>query len=83
MSFITYYLNQQLKYEKLYGRKTVIVAQNGTFYDILEYDPLYCVNEEDKIDDEKQVWNERIGHAVYISSNVLDCVLTKILIDIN
>jgi DNA mismatch repair protein MutS len=77
MSFITNYLDYQLKYEKLYGHKTVVVSQNGTFYDILEYDPVYCVNEEDKIDDNKRLWDTRIGHAVTISSNVLDCVLTK------
>lgn len=78
MSVITDYLTYQQKYEAIYGAKTVILYQKGDFYQILEYDPMLCLKEEDKIDDQGKIWHERIGWAVYIKENIFHCELTSI-----
>lgn len=69
------YLNLQKKYQLQYGERTVVLMQIGVFYEIYGYDPTYCTSEEAKVDDNHNVWNEAIGHAVELSI-VLNSVLT-------
>jgi DNA mismatch repair protein MutS len=75
MGIITDYLNEQVKYTDKYGQKTVVLMQIGIFYEIYEYDPNNCSSEEAKRDKEGKIWNQRVGHAVYMSE-ALNSILT-------
>lgn len=76
MGLITEYLTAQKQHEAKYGERTVVLMAVGTFYEIYEYDPLYCTTDEAKKDKKGNVWNEHIGHAVALST-VLNSVLTQ------
>lgn len=76
MTIITDYLTLQKDQQDKYGERTVVLMAIGSFYEIYEYDPSYCSNEEAKIDKEGKIWNENIGHAVALST-VLNAKLTQ------
>ncbi len=71
MGLITDYFELQQKYEGIYGEKTIVLIQKGTFLEIYEYDPDDCINEKDKIDSNGKLWNNKIGHAIEMA-NVLN-----------
>lgn len=71
MGIVTEYLKYQEEYQEKYGNRTVVFYQNGSFFEIFEYDP-----EKDKTG-QKHPWpTKRLGHAVYLSS-LLGFTLTK------
>lgn len=71
MGIVTEYLKFQEEYQDRYGERTVILYQNGSFYEIFEYDP--GKNEETEI----PPWpTQKLGHATYLSS-LLGYTLTK------
>jgi len=71
MGIVTEYLKYQDEYQDRYGERTVILYQNGSFYEIFEYDP--SKNEVDEI----PPWpSKKLGHASYLSS-LLGYTLTK------
>lgn len=72
---ITEYLQLQKAQEELYGERTIVLMQVGSFYEIWEYDPSYCTDEKYKRDNEGKIWTENIGHAIE-TSVILNCVLT-------
>lgn len=47
MGFSEDYFKQQLKYEKLYGPRTIVLMQKGDFFEMFEYDP-DIVDDNDK-----------------------------------
>ena len=69
------YLTLQKKYEALYGERTIVLYQSGTFYETWEYDPVDCKDEKRKIDKEGKYWNEHIGKSAIISA-ITDYQLT-------
>jgi len=75
MGIITDYLTLQKKHELQYGERTVVLIQQGSFYEIYEYDPSYCTSDNAKIDSDGKIWNECIGHAIEMSAT-LNCFLT-------
>lgn len=64
MGIVTEYLKYQEEYEKKYGKRTVVLYQVGTFFEIYEYDP-----DQDESTTDRPVWpSEKLGHATYIST---------------
>jgi DNA mismatch repair protein MutS len=71
MGIVTEYLKYQEEYQEKYGIRTIVLYQNGTFYEIFEYDPER--NEESEI----PPWpTKKIGHATELSK-LLGYTLTK------
>jgi len=64
---ITEYLTLQKKYEELYGERTIVLYQSGTFYETWEYDPVDCKDDKYKIDKEGKLWNIHIGKSSIVS----------------
>lgn len=64
MSIITDYLELQKKYEELYGERTLVLYQVGTFYETGDYDPTDCKDEECKIDKTGKIWVDHIGKVL-------------------
>src|SRR5690349_7640087 len=75
MGLIQEYIRLQQKHEALYGERTVTLMQVGTFYEIYEYDPAYCLTEEAMIDSDGVLWDKPIGHAAELSV-ILNYALT-------
>lgn len=69
MGLIDEYFKYQLKYEEKYGKRTVILYQKGSFYNIYEYDP-----DNSSCTDDPKVG--KIGHAVNLSI-ILNMHLTR------
>ena len=72
---ISNYFYWQQYYEKIHGPKTVVLYQVGNFYEVYEYDPINCNSNDDKIDKDGIIWNEKIGHAEHIG-NILNTLNT-------
>ena len=71
MGIVTEYLKYQEEYQERYGSRTIVLYQNGTFYEIFEYDP--AKNETDEI----PPWpTTKLGHATSLSK-LLGYTLTK------
>jgi len=75
MGIISEYFRSQRKHEVQYGERTVVLMQIGSFYEIYQYAPEYCTTEEAKLDENGNIQNENIGHAIELSV-ILNCVLT-------
>lgn len=75
MGIITEYFDLQKKYEAQYGERTVVLMAIGVFYEIYEYDPTFCTDEQFMIDKDQKKWTEAVGHAIQLST-VLNCVLS-------
>ena len=61
------YLELQKKYEALYGERTIVLYQSGTFYETWEYDPVDCADDKCKIDKQGKYWDEHIGRSSAVS----------------
>lgn len=72
---ISEYFNLQKRYQALYGDRTAVLMEVGSFYECWEFDPSYCASDEDNKDDKGNVCTEAIGHAIDLSV-ILNCVLT-------
>ncbi|CAK7995014.1 DNA mismatch repair ATPase [uncultured virus] len=70
------YLYRQLEYEKLYGEKTVVFMQCGTFYNVMEYNVQECETEEAKRDKTGKLWDQNIG-KVFELYELMECVQTS------
>lgn len=57
------YYRMQTDAEEKYGEKTVVMIEKGSFFEIYEYNPEKCVNEEDKKDKKGKKWLTKIGKA--------------------
>ena len=71
MGLVTDYLKYQEEFQNKYGERTVVLYQNGSFYEIFEYDP-----DKNETSDVAAWPTQKLGHAVYLSS-LLGYTLTK------
>src|SRR5579871_2881539 len=68
MSLVIEYLQLQQKFEQQYGERTIVLMQQGTFFETYEYNIDYCCSDEAKKDSTGKIWNESVGHAIEICS---------------
>ena len=68
MALIMEYYDLQQKYEELYGDRTVVAMQEGSFYETYEYDPNNCASESRKVSKYRpgKIYNDHIGLAIEI-----------------
>ena len=71
MGIVTEYLKYQEEYQDKYGERTVVLYQNGSFYEIFQYDPA-----SDETEDIHAWPDKNIGHAVHLSK-ILGYTLTR------
>lgn len=76
MSIVTTYLKNQEYFEQKYGFKTIVLFQEGSFYEIYGYDPKLCVAEDGMIDKQGGRWPKAIGKAEEVSL-LLNITLTR------
>ena len=72
MGLIEDYLKYQEEYQNKYGEKTIVLYQNGEFFQIFQFDP-------DLIEDPADIppWpTKKLGHAVFLST-IIEYKLTK------
>jgi len=69
------YFESQEKYEKIYGERTIVLFQVGSFYECYRFDVLQTKSDSDRITKEGHVWNESRGIAHEISQ-VINVALT-------
>jgi len=71
MGIVTEYLKYQQEYEEKYGERTIVLYQNGSFFELFEYSP------EKNETNEIPPWpTHKIGHATELSK-LLGYTLTK------
>ena len=64
MGIVTDYLKYQEEYQNKYGEKTIVLYQNGSFYEIFCFDPELVKNPDDI-----PPWpTKKLGHAVFLST---------------
>jgi DNA mismatch repair ATPase MutS len=72
MGLVTEYLKYQQEYQNKYGEKTIVLYQNGTFYEIFEFNPDLLDPDADR-----PPWpTQKLGHAVFLST-IIEYKLTK------
>lgn len=71
MGIVIEYLKYQEEYQERYGERTIVLYQNGSFYELFEFDP--AKNETGEL----PVWpTKKLGHASSLSK-LLGYTLTK------
>lgn len=69
------YFTFQRQSEAKYGKRTIVLYQVGSFYEMWEYDPTSCTSAEARLDDVGQAQNDPIGHCIDMSV-ILNFTLT-------
>ena len=68
------YMKLQQEAEEKYGKRTVVLCQVGSFYEVYSYNVDYCTTREQMIDKNGNEWPKSIGNAKKIRK-ILNCVL--------
>ena len=69
------YFTIQRESELKYGKRTIVLYQVGSFYEMWEYDPTSCCSLEARLDENGKSQDEPIGHCIDMSV-ILNFTLT-------